>query len=521
MTRAANTGNDDIRDPTHAHGLALALVVIVLAMANFLAVLDLTIVNVLVPQIAGSLAVSSADGTWVITAYAVAEAIMVPLTGWLAERFGPVRVFVICIAGFGVVSVLCGLATTLPMLIAFRILLGICGGPLIPLSQTLLLTVVPTKYEMPALAVWSMTTILAPIAGPALGGFIADQWSWPWAFHFKLPLAIPLALLAWYVLHTHEMPTRKAKVDFTGLGLLILWVGALQIMLGNGQNMDWFHNDFIVTLLIVTVIGFISFVIWEMTDRQPIVNLRIFSNRAFSVSMVVIFLAYGALFAAVVLVPLWLQNIMGYTATMAGLNTAFAGVVSLPVAPLTTKLMAKYDHRGIVMVGLLFCAASCLMRIFYTLDMTFEQLLWPQVLQGISFPLILIPLMDMSVSSLPQKDVASGAGQFNFIRTLSGAIATAIVVSVWENAIKWNKATLAGVVQHGQDMLLALQQGGFTEPKARGLFDLAVLQQAAQLGTNQSFLIIGVVLTITAGLVWIAPKPPRHANGDGKPPMGH
>lgn len=514
MTRA-----EDIADPGHVHGVTLVLVVMVLALANFLAIMDLTIVNVLVPHIAGSLAVSSSDGTWVITSYAVAEAIMVPLTGWLAERFGPVRVFVLGIAGFGIVSVMCGLATTLPMLIVFRILLGICGGPLIPLSQTLLLTVVPKKYEMPALAVWSMTTILGPVAGPVLGGVIADQWSWEWAFHFKMPLALGLAALAWYVLKQHEMPTRKARVDFVGLGLLVFWVGALQIMLGNGQNMDWFHNDFIVALLIATVLGFLSFVIWELTDRTPIVDLRIFRNRAFSVSMVVIFLAFGALFGSVVLVPLWLQNIMGYTATLAGYNTAFAGLVSLPVAPLTTKLMTKYDHRGIIMVGLLFCAASSLVRIFYNLDVTFAQTLWPQVLQGISFPLILIPLMDMSVSSLPAKDTASGAGQFNFIRTLSSAIATALVVAVWEDAIKWNKATLAGTVQHGQDMLLALQQGGFSEGKARSLFDMAVLQQAAQLGTNQAFLIIGVVLLVTAGLVWIAPKPPRHAGG--KPPMGH
>jgi MFS transporter, DHA2 family, multidrug resistance protein len=515
------TTADDVLDKEHAHGLTLVLVVVVLAMANFLAIMDITIVNVLVPQIAGSLAVSSADGTWVITAYAVAEAIMVPLTGWLAERFGPVRVFVLGIFGFGIVSVLCGLATSLPMLIVFRIMLGICGGPLIPLSQTLLLTVVPKKYEMPALAAWSMTTILGPVAGPVLGGIIADQWSWPWAFHFKLPLALGLAVLAWYVLRDHEMPTKKARVDFVGLGLLILWVGALQVMLGNGQNMDWFNNDFIVALLIVTALGLVSFVIWEMTDKNPIVNLRIFSNRAFSVSMIVIFLAYGALFGAVVLVPLWLQNIMGYTATMAGYNTAFAGLISLPVAPLTTKLMSKYDHRGIVMVGLLFCAASSLVRIFYNLDVTFEATLWPQVLQGISFPLILIPLMDMSVSSLPAKDTASGAGQFNFIRTLSGAIATAIVVAAWEDAIKWNKAVLAGSVQHGQEMLTAMQAGGFTEGRARSLFDMAVLQQAAQLGTNQAFLAIGVVLLITAAAVWMAPKPPRHANGNGKPPVGH
>ncbi|MDR3527543.1 MAG: DHA2 family efflux MFS transporter permease subunit, partial [Rhizomicrobium sp.] len=393
-------------------GLKLVAIVLVLAMANFLAILDITIVNVLVPQIAGSLAVSSADGTWVITSYAVAEAIMVPLTGWLAERFGPVRVFVLGIFGFGIMSVFCGLATSLPMLIVFRIMLGICGGPLIPLSQTLLLKVVPQRHEMAALAVWSMTTILAPIAGPALGGIIADQWSWPWAFHFKLPLAIGLSILAWYVLKDHEMPTKKARVDFIGLALLILWVAALQIMLGNGQNMDWFNSDFIVGLLITTVLGFIAFVMWELTDTQPIVDLRIFANRAFSVSMLVIALAYGALFGAVVLVPLWLQNILGYTATLAGYNTAFAGIFSVVLAPVTTKLMGKFDHRLLVMVGLLFCAASCLIRILFNGEMTFEQLLWPQVLQGASFPLIMIPLMDMSVSSLPEKDTASGAGQF-------------------------------------------------------------------------------------------------------------
>jgi MFS transporter, DHA2 family, multidrug resistance protein len=494
-------------------GLLLVVIVIVLAMANFLAILDITIVNVLVPHISGALAVAPSDGTWVITSYAVAEAIMVPLTGWLAERFRPVRVFVFCIAAFGIVSVLCGMATTLPMLIGFRILLGICGGPLIPLSQTLLLQVVPPRHEIAALAAWSMTTILAPVAGPALGGLIGDHWSWPWAFYIKMPLALPLAFLAWVVLSPHETPTRKTRMDFVGLGLLILWVGALQIMLGNGQNMDWFNSDFIVALLVVTIFGFLSFVIWELTDTAPIVDLRIFTNRAFSVSMLVIALAFGALFGAVVLVPLWLQTSMGYTATLAGYNTAFAGLVSVFVAPITAKLMTRVDHRLLVTVGLLFCAASTLIRIFYNQEMTFEQLLWPQFLQGISFPLILIPLMDMSVSSLPPKDTASGAGQFNFIRTLASAISTAVVVAVWINAIETNKAVLSGVLHNPEGALAMLQSGGFTLERARSLLDLSVMQQAAQLGTNQTFLYVGIVLMIAAAAVWLAPKPPRHTNG--------
>jgi DHA2 family multidrug resistance protein len=495
-------------------GLLLVSIVFILAMANFLAILDLTIVNVLVPHISGALAVATSDGTWVITSYAVAEAIMVPLTGWLAERFGPVRVFVLCIAGFGVFSLFCGLATSLPMLIAFRVLLGICGGPLIPLSQTLLLQIVPPRHETAALAAWSTTTIIAPIIGPVLGGVIGDNWGWEWAFYFKIPLALALSFFAWRLLAAHETATKKAPVDYVGLGLLVLWVGALQIMLGNGQNLDWFNSDFIVALLVTTVLGFIAFVIWELTDNAPVVNLRIFSNRAFSVSMVVIALAFASLFGAVVLVPLWLQTDMGYTATLAGYNAAFAGIFSVLAAPMTAALMTRIDHRALVTAGLLLGALSTLVRVFFTADMTFEQLLWPQVAQGLAFPLIVIPLMDMSVSSLPAEDTASGAGQFNFIRTLASAISTAAVVAVWVNAIDVNKAALVGGLHNPQAMIARVQAGGFSHDKALNLLDLLVQQQAVMLGTNQTFLAVSIVMLVAAAAVWLAPKPPRHGSGN-------
>jgi len=495
-------------------GLLLVAVVAVLAFGNFLAILDLTITNVLVPHISGSLAVAPSDGTWVITSYAVAEAIMVPLTGWLAERFGPVKVFVAGIVGFGVVSILCGLATSLPMLILFRILLGICGGPLIPLSQTLLLQIVPPRHEIKALAAWGATTIIAPAVGPTLGGWIGDNWSWPWAFYIKVPFAIALAFVAWRLLARHEQPTVKARVDFVGLGLLILWVGALQIMLGNGQNLDWFNSAFIVELLIVTVVGFFAFLIWELTDQAPIVNLRVFRDRSFSISMVVIALSFGALFGSLVLVPLWLQTDMGYTALWAGYNTAMLGVFSVIAAPITSFLMTKYDHRLIVCVGLLLAAASSLVRVTFNADMTFLQLLWPQMAQGFAFPLIVVPLMDMSVSSLPPKATAAGAGQFNFVRTLSSAISTAVVVAGWTNAIDTKKAILAGELHNAAGALALLEGGGFSENQARTLLDWAVQGQSVMLGTNQMFLVVGLVMLFTAAVVWIAPKPPRHAEGN-------
>jgi len=516
MTIAADWGSPAKAEPK---GLLLVAIVAVLAFGNFLAILDLTITNVLVPHISGSLAVAPSDGTWVITSYAVAEAIMVPLTGWLAERFGPVKVFVSGIVGFGVVSILCGLATSLPMLIVFRILLGICGGPLIPLSQTLLLQIVPPRHEIKALAAWGATTIIAPAAGPLLGGWIGDDWSWPWAFYIKVPFALALAFVAWRLLARHEQPTTKTRVDFVGLGLLILWVGALQIMLGNGQNMDWFNSDFIVELLVVTIVGFISFVIWELTEKAPIVDLRVFRDRSFSVSMLVIALSFGALFGSLVLVPLWLQTDMGYTALWAGYNTGMLGVFSVIAAPITAFLMTKYDHRLIVCIGLLMAAAATLVRVKFNADMTFMQLLYPQMLQGFAFPLIVVPLMDMSVSSLPPKDTAAGAGQFNFVRTLSSAISTAVVVAAWINAIDTKKAVLAGELHNPANVLALLQGGGFTQDQARNLLDLSVQGQSVMLGTNQMFLVVGVVMLFTAATVWLAPRPPRHNGGNAG--LGH
>lgn len=504
-----------VREP---HGIELAAVVIVLSLANFLALLDTTIANVLVSHIAGALATSPSNGTWVITGYGVAEAIMVPLTGWLAERFGPVKVFVICILGFGVFSLLCGMATSLPMLIAFRVLLGMCGGPLIPISQTLLLKIVPVRHANMALTVWSMGSILAPIAGPVIGGIIGDNWYWGWAFYFKVPLAAAIAFLAWRVLMPHETAIFKEKVDFLGLGLLVLWVGALQIMLGNGQDMDWFHSDVIVALLVVVLVGFAAFVLWEMTDKKPIVNLSIFSNRAFAVSMVVIALAFGTMFGGIVLVPLWLQSSMGYTATWAGYNSALSGITMIIAAPITTALMARYDLRGIVFAGLLISAVSNLMRVGYSDQITFWQLMWPQLVFGVGIVMTVVPLIEMSTASLEDKDIASGSGQFNFIRTLSSAVSTAVVVALWNNQISSSKAALVGAVHDPSALFGAAEGAGMSADKTRAVFDLMVQGQSVQQATNNTFLILGLITLAAAGCVWLAPKAPKKNN---QIPKGH
>ena len=232
--------------------------IVVLAMANFMAVLDLTIVNISIPHIAGSLAISPTEGTWAITSYAVAEAIMVPLTGWLAARFGPVRVFMTATIGFGIFSLLCGFSQSLPMLITARVLQGIMGGPLMPMSQTLLLRIAPPERRNLALGLWTMTTILGPIAGPLVSGLLADSWGWPWSFFVNVPVAVLCSTLAWRILTKFETKTVRKKIDFVGLALMITFIGALQIMMDNGENDDWFGSSFIVTLGIIALIGFLA-----------------------------------------------------------------------------------------------------------------------------------------------------------------------------------------------------------------------------------------------------------------------
>ncbi len=496
------------REPT---GIELVAIVVVLALANFLAVLDMTIANVLVPHIAGSLASTPSNGTWVITGYTVAEAIMVPLTGWLIQRFGPVKVFVVCLLGFGALSLACGLATSLSMLIAFRVLLGIAGGPLIPISQTLLLKIVPQRHANAALGAWAMTTVLAPIVGPVIGGVIGDNWSWEWAFYFKVPLAVIIAFFAWRLLKRFETAAIKARIDFAGLFLLVLWVGALQVMLGNGQDNDWFNSNFIVALLIVTLIGFVSFVIWEASDKQPVVSLRVYTYRTFSVSQVAIGLSFGCIMGTSVLVPLWLQTAMGYTATWAGLNAALSGITMIIFAPVTTWLMGRFDHRGIAFVGLLFIAAASLMRVGYTDQITFWQLMWPQLVFGAGCVVSVIPLMDMATASLDDRDVADGASQFNFVRTLACAIATAAVVAMWDNLIRTSKSALVGAMPDLSGTMQMVVSAGIDPEQARRLVDLMTQGQAVQQATNNSFLVMGIITLVAAASVWIAPKPPKKA----------
>jgi len=494
-------------------GTTLILAGVVLALTNFMVVLDTTIANVSVAHIAGGLGISSTEGTWVITSYAVAEAICVPLTGWLSRRFGTVRVFVGGMMGFGIFSFLCGIAPTLGALVAFRIGQGICGGPLMALSQTLLLRVFPKDKHAMTMGIWGVTTLTAPIFGPILGGTISDNWGWHWIFFINIPIAVACSLTAFAVLQPAETERFKDRIDGIGLGLLILWVGALQIMLDLGREHDWFGSQMIVTLAVTAAIGFAMFLIWELTEDKPAVDLRPFRHRGFSVAVTALVFAYGTFFASLVVIPQWLQGAMGYTATWAGYATAFNGVAAVLMAPFVAKRMTQVDPRRLVFVGVLWLGLTSLLRVFWwDSGSDFWTLALPQLIQGAGMPFFFIPLTTIALGAVEENETASAAGVMNFLRTMSGAVGVAIATTFWYDGAQEKRAALSGVLNGAQTTMGQLVASGLSTEQARLLISQLVDKESVALATGQIFVVAFFIFAAAALIIWLAPRPKRAVN---------
>jgi MFS transporter, DHA2 family, multidrug resistance protein len=487
-------------------GAPLWLAGMCVALSNFLVVLDSTITNVSVPNIAGGLAVAPDQGTWVITSYTVAEAIMVPLSGWLAQRFGTVRLFVAATMGFGICSALCGFASSLPILVTFRVLQGICGGPIMPLSQTLLRRIFPAAKQGQALALWSMTTVVAPIAGPLLGGELVDNMGWPWIFYVNVPVAVLVSVGVARLLTRHETATERIPIDFVGLALLVTWVGAMQIMLDKGKDLDWFGSGFIVTLAVIVVIGFVAFLIWELTDEHPIVDLRIFRHRGFAAAAIVMSLAFGSFFSSVVLLPLWLQTGIGYTATWAGRATAFQGVFSIIMSPIVARWTAKGDGRLLVSFGMIMFGVVTLWRSTFDTDINFAKIVLPQLGQGFAIPFFFIPLISVALASVLPREITSAAGLLTFMRSTAAAFATSITTTQWANLATARRVDLAGSLNAPQSWLDALTRAGSSAGQSLGQLDQLVQTQAVMLATDRVFFVTAFVFLLAAAVVWIAPR---------------
>lgn len=509
---AAAAHAQSLVEPTPLRGGALLLAGFLLAVGNFMVVLDMTIANVSVPNIAGGLAVSPSQGTWVITSYSVAEAIVVPLTGWLSARFGAVRVFVTGMVGFGICSALCGLAPSLSLLVTFRIMQGLCGGPIMPMSQTLMMRVFPPDQRGQAMGLWSMTTVVAPIAGPILGGVLCDTAGWPWVFFINVPVAAVCGFFAWRMLAAQETPTESRRIDFPGLALLILFVGSMQIMLDKGRELDWFGSPVIVGLAVTAGIGFAAFLIWELTDEHPIVDLRVFRYRGFTGAVVTLAMTFGAFFASIVLGPLWLQTNMGYTASWAGYTTALSGVMAVVLSPIVPRLMNRIDPRALVSFGVLGFGGVALWRAQFASNVDYGTIALTYLVQGIATPFFFVPTTQIALSSVLPHETASAAGLSNFLRTTSAAFSAAIVTTLWDNAATRNHANIAGALNDPTGTMNQLMHAGLTKTQALAQLDNLTQTQSVMLGTDQMFFVVAIAFAVAASVVWLAPKPKLFAS---------
>ena len=481
---------------------------IALSAAVFMNVLDSSIANVSIPTISGNLGVSTSQGTWVITSFAVANAITVPLTGWLTQRFGQVRLFVISTLLFVLTSWLCGFSPTFEALVAFRVLQGAVAGPMIPLSQTLMLGSFPKEKAGMALAIWAMTTLVAPVAGPLLGGWISDNYTWPWIFYVNIPVGLLAAWISWSIYKDRESVTHKLPIDKIGLALLVVWVGTLQVLLDKGNELGWFQNSTIVIMAVVVAVAFVFFLIWELTDAHPVIDLRLFKVRNFIVGTLSLSLAYGVFFGTNVVLPLWLQSTMGYTATYAGMVSAPVGILAILLTPVIGRMLTHTDPRRIVTVAFLIFAIVSWMRAGFNTETDVRSLIIPTFIQGAAMSAFIVPLTMITLSQIEPWRIPAAAGLSNFVRLVAAGFGTSITTTLWDNRATMHHARLTEVATPGQPAfdhaMTLLQHDGLSHTQSLGMLDNLINLQAFTMSATDLFMATAVIFLLLTGTVWLS-----------------
>jgi len=478
-------------------------------LATFMEVLDTTVVNVSIPHIAGNLAATNEEGTWVVTSYLVSNAIVLPISGWLANHIGRKRLLLACVAGFTLTSLCCGLATSLWQLILFRILQGLTGGGLQPLAQAILLETFPKERHGHAMAAFGIGILLAPILGPTLGGWITDNYSWRWIFYLNLPVGVlSLFLMSRYVFDPHYVKRGNGKVDIWGIGFLALGIGSLQVLLDTGQRKDWFSPSDIRMFTALCVFGLVALIIRELTTDHPVVDLRVLKNRSFSSGVLLISMLGFVLYASLVLLPLYLQTLMGYPAYNSGLALSPRGIGALLFTPLAGHLTTKTDPRRLLVVGIVLGSITMFQLSGLNLYAGFWDIFWQQILKGVALSFLFIPLMALAMARIQPEKMGNATSIFNLMRNIGGSVGIAIMTTFLARRTQLHQNHLVANITAGDPKTLQLLRGMQFNFRAHGADTVTaarkslaamygmVQQHAAMLAFVEAFWLMGVVFLL-------------------------
>jgi len=496
------------------------LIAIAVMSSTFMEVLDTTVVNVSLPHIAGSLSASVDEATWTLTSYLVANAIILPMTGWLANNFGRKRLLMASVTGFTVASFFCGLAPSLSFLIIFRVIQGACGGGLQPLSQAILLEAFPPEKRGQAMAFWALGIVVAPMLGPVAGGWITDNYSWRWVFYINVPIGIMSILLTQLFIFDPAYLRRKAtSIDYWGIGLLVLGMGCLQIMLDKGQEEDWFASGFIVTLAFFAIVGLGGLIIRELVTAHPIIDLSVFKYRSYAIGTFLMTVVGFVLYGSTVLLPLLMQELLGYTATHAGITNFPRGFASFLAMPFIGILTNKVDTRKLLFAGVILSAGAMYMLSRLSLDAGFWNFWWPLMLQGAALGLIFVPLTTVTHDPIPRERLGNATSIFNVMRNIGASIGISIVETLQFRFMQKHINTLSKNVSASnltaQSMISNLQQSFMAQGadvatatrRAYGAIWAILNRQAAMLSYNEVFFILAILFLMMAPLILLMRRP--------------
>ena len=490
--------------------------------ATFMEVLDTTVVNVSLPHIAGSLSASVDEATWALTSYLVANAIVLPITGWLANYFGRKRVLIAAVFGFTAASFLCGMAPSLGVLIFFRVLQGATGGCLQPLSQAVMLEAFPPQDRGKAMALWGLGIVVAPMLGPVIGGWLTDNWSWRWVFYINLPVGLASVIMTRLYIFDPPYIRRSGKgIDYWGIGLLAVGVGALQIVLDKGQEEDWFGSRWIVVLVAVAATGLVLFLWREWTARDPVVHLRVFKDRTYAAGVFLMTVLGFVLYGSLLLVPIFLQTLLGYPALEAGIAMAPRGLGSFLMMPVVGTVLQKFDPRKVLVVGLVGASWSLYTLSRLNLNAGYWDIFWPQFWQGAALALLFVPLTTVTMSPIPKEEMGNATSMFNLMRNLGGSMGIAAATTFLFRRQQYHTNLL---VRHVNPYSAATRQmtdslassfasrgSGPVEAarRAYGAIWGMVQQQSAMLSFVDTFLALSVVFLLVTPLLMLMKKPAK------------